>query len=248
MTTTLDRPDSQQAIDLIGRLTNKPEIHSTEMDSVARLGIAVPRRRGKDGQDRGAQAPPPAPRTPGGRARLASPDNARARTRHRPWPHHDPNPERKRSAPWSTSLPARPHPSTEDARRTRKSARTHSASRGRSLAADSSGRRPARHDRRTISWPRCNRSAWRPRLAADVGAAARRTPTCDRHDSDAEGRAAAERIAADVAAHVDVQLIDLAPHRVDGYDLTVWLQDHREAVDIDALCDRCRAGERINEQ
>ena len=66
-------------------------------------------------------------------------------------------------------------------------------------------------------------------------------------DSDAEGRAAAERIAGDLAAHVDVQLIDLAPHRIDGYDLTDWLLDHREPVDIDAICDRCRAAERSSD-
>jgi hypothetical protein len=45
-------------------------------------------------------------------------------------------------------------------------------------------------------------------------------------DADTQGRAAAERIAADLAGHAETRVIDLAPPRDDGYDLTDWLLEH----------------------
>jgi single-strand DNA-binding protein len=42
------------SINLIGRLTANPELRSSESGPVVRLRVAVQRRRGKDGQDRGA--------------------------------------------------------------------------------------------------------------------------------------------------------------------------------------------------
>jgi hypothetical protein len=45
-------------------------------------------------------------------------------------------------------------------------------------------------------------------------------------DADTQGRAAAERIAADLAGHAATRIIDLAPLRDDGYDLTDWLLEH----------------------
>jgi single-strand DNA-binding protein len=58
MTTLTDAehaPLQFQVIQLTGRLTNKPELRSTEKGSVVTLRIAVQRRRGKHGQDRGAE-------------------------------------------------------------------------------------------------------------------------------------------------------------------------------------------------
>ena len=43
-------------------------------------------------------------------------------------------------------------------------------------------------------------------------------------DSDAAGRAAADRIARDLATHAEVRTVDLAPARSDGFDLTDWLR------------------------
>ena len=48
-------------------------------------------------------------------------------------------------------------------------------------------------------------------------------------DADDQGRAAAERIARDLDKHADAQIIDLAPDRTDGYDLTDWLIEHPNA-------------------
>jgi excisionase family DNA binding protein len=45
-------------------------------------------------------------------------------------------------------------------------------------------------------------------------------------DSDAAGRAATGRIAESLSGHAEVQTVDLAPHRTDGYDLTDWLLEH----------------------
>lgn len=42
------------SVNLIGRLTSSPELRSTEKGPVVSLRVAVQRRRGKDGQDRGA--------------------------------------------------------------------------------------------------------------------------------------------------------------------------------------------------
>ena len=43
-------------------------------------------------------------------------------------------------------------------------------------------------------------------------------------DADVQGRAGAKRIANDLADHA--QIVDLAPRRTDGYDLTNWLLDN----------------------
>jgi DNA primase len=45
-------------------------------------------------------------------------------------------------------------------------------------------------------------------------------------DADKQGRAAAERIAHDLADHAQAQIVDVAPCRTDGYDLTDWLLDN----------------------
>lgn len=45
-------------------------------------------------------------------------------------------------------------------------------------------------------------------------------------DADSQGRAAAERIAADLDRYSEVRVVDLAPQRDDGYDLTDWLLEH----------------------
>ena len=55
-------------------------------------------------------------------------------------------------------------------------------------------------------------------------------------DSDHAGRVAAERIAVDLrAAGVRGSIIDLAPRRDDGYDLTDWLSDHHDWA-LDRMC------------
>jgi hypothetical protein len=47
-------------------------------------------------------------------------------------------------------------------------------------------------------------------------------------DADAQGRACARTVAQDLAIHAaDLLVIDLAPARADGYDLTDWLMSHR---------------------
>jgi len=51
-------------------------------------------------------------------------------------------------------------------------------------------------------------------------------------DADTQGRAAALRISADLAATADAHVLDLAASRVDGYDLTDWLAEHPARVDI----------------
>jgi len=48
-------------------------------------------------------------------------------------------------------------------------------------------------------------------------------------DADDQGRVAANRIARDLDKHADAHLIDLAPDRTDGYDLTNWLIEHPNA-------------------
>jgi 5S rRNA maturation endonuclease (ribonuclease M5) len=45
-------------------------------------------------------------------------------------------------------------------------------------------------------------------------------------DADTQGRAAAQRIAADLAGHAEAHVVDLASLRNDGYDLTDWLLEH----------------------
>jgi hypothetical protein len=54
-------------------------------------------------------------------------------------------------------------------------------------------------------------------------------------DADTQGRAAARRISANLANHAYPRIVELAPLRDDGYDLTDWLLDHPEHVDVDAL-------------
>jgi len=54
-------------------------------------------------------------------------------------------------------------------------------------------------------------------------------------DADTQGRAAARRISANLANHAYPRIVELAPLRDDGYDLTDWLLDHSEHVDVDAL-------------
>jgi len=45
-------------------------------------------------------------------------------------------------------------------------------------------------------------------------------------DADAVGRSAAERITADLQPVCEVRVVDLAPERRDGFDLTDWLHHH----------------------
>lgn len=42
------------SVNLIGRLTADPELHKAESGSVVKLRVALQRRRGKNGEDRGA--------------------------------------------------------------------------------------------------------------------------------------------------------------------------------------------------
>jgi hypothetical protein len=50
-------------------------------------------------------------------------------------------------------------------------------------------------------------------------------------DADRQGRAAAERIAHDLADLSQLRIVDLAPLRADGYDLTDWLLEYTELAD-----------------
>jgi len=52
-------------------------------------------------------------------------------------------------------------------------------------------------------------------------------------DCDTHGRAAAERIARDLSHLATTQVVDLAPDREDGYDLTDWLLEARDSQDDD---------------
>ena len=45
-------------------------------------------------------------------------------------------------------------------------------------------------------------------------------------DADTQGRAAARRISANLANHAHPRIVELAPLRDDGYDLTDWLLEH----------------------
>jgi hypothetical protein len=62
-------------------------------------------------------------------------------------------------------------------------------------------------------------------------------------DSDTAGRAAATRIADGLRHLADTHIVDLAPGRTDGYDLTDWLLAHPrlagEAVGRQLLSCRC---------
>jgi hypothetical protein len=54
-------------------------------------------------------------------------------------------------------------------------------------------------------------------------------------DADAQGRAAGRRISADLMTCATPRVVDLAPLRADGYDLTDWLLDHPEHVDAGVI-------------
>jgi hypothetical protein len=54
-------------------------------------------------------------------------------------------------------------------------------------------------------------------------------------DADRPGHLLAPRIAGDLASHATPTIIDVAPHRDDGYDLTDWLLDHPEPQDPNVL-------------
>jgi Toprim-like len=85
--------------------------------------------------------------------------------------------------------------------------------------------------------------AWQPNWAALL--AGRRVTII--MDADAQGRAAAERIAADLAPHARADIVDLAPLRDDGYDVTDWLAEHPEPVDIDELGSRTSGDQRSSQ-
>jgi hypothetical protein len=51
-------------------------------------------------------------------------------------------------------------------------------------------------------------------------------------DADPAGRAAACRIHHDLRQVANAHLVDLAPDRDDGYDLTDWLADNPYLVDV----------------
>jgi 5S rRNA maturation endonuclease (ribonuclease M5) len=51
-------------------------------------------------------------------------------------------------------------------------------------------------------------------------------------DADKAGRAAAERIARELSDHALTKIVDLAPLRTDGYDLTDWLVEHTQSVNV----------------
>ena len=67
-------------------------------------------------------------------------------------------------------------------------------------------------------------------------------------DADKHGRAASRRIARDLREYADVQLVELAPQRTDGYDLTDWLLEHPEPVDIEGLNSRTPADQRSSQR
>jgi len=73
--------------------------------------------------------------------------------------------------------------------------------------------------------------AWQPRWAHLI-TSSRVTVIMD---SDEQGRTAALRIADDLAGRARVEIVDLAPHRNDGYDLTDWLLDHPGASPIELV-------------
>jgi Toprim-like len=74
--------------------------------------------------------------------------------------------------------------------------------------------------------------AWRPEWAQLL--AGRRVTVV--MDADPPGRELAERIAADLANVArEILVVDLAPGRDDGYDLTDWLLEHRPRVTLERL-------------
>jgi hypothetical protein len=66
-------------------------------------------------------------------------------------------------------------------------------------------------------------------------------------DADHQGRAAARRIADDLAAQARPTILDIGPERDDGYDLTDWILDgHADpgGLDLNCLFNARRAHER----
>jgi hypothetical protein len=63
-------------------------------------------------------------------------------------------------------------------------------------------------------------------------------------DADTQGRAAALRISVNLAATAHACIVDLAPSRDDGYDLTDWLAEHPARVDIAEFLARTPPGQR----
>ncbi len=64
-------------------------------------------------------------------------------------------------------------------------------------------------------------AGWRPEWAARLADGRRRVVVIA--DSDPQGRKAAQRVAAAIAEHCpDVRVLDLAPARSDGFDLSDW--------------------------
>ena len=59
-------------------------------------------------------------------------------------------------------------------------------------------------------------------------------------DADAQGRRAAERITRDLRGHAQSAVLDLAPMRDDGYDLSDWLLESQRFSRTHETCDVCR--------
>ncbi len=64
-------------------------------------------------------------------------------------------------------------------------------------------------------------------------------------DADRQGRAAAQRIARDLQSVAGAQVVDVAPHRDDGYDLTDRLSDNHCLAEV-AAADFAAALRRTN--
>jgi putative DNA primase/helicase len=91
------------------------------------------------------------------------------------------------------------------------------------------------HGLRAIALPGVE--SWKPDWASRFA---------DRHvdiimDADRPGRAAADQIARDLASIADARILEIAPNRADGYDLTDWLvEKHRAGTSpYDALLASC---------
>ena len=59
-------------------------------------------------------------------------------------------------------------------------------------------------------------------------------------DADAQGRRIAERIKRDLRGHAKSAVLDLAPMRDDGYDLSDWLLESQRSSSSTEPCDVCR--------
>lgn len=58
-------------------------------------------------------------------------------------------------------------------------------------------------------------------------------------DADDQGRRVAERITRDLRGHAKSAVLDLAPMRDDGYDLSDWLLESRRSSSTREACDAC---------